>query len=763
MCKKRILWLYNHNTLMKSEVKLLLELGYEVYAPKIPPFDVSIAVDWELDKNLSVPQNEIDVLNQVDFYTEKIPMDAMRVMNEYFDMVIMGVFIEPLKSIILNYKGIIIFHPFGLENGMSYTGIIESQAGRWLLREIEKLGTRFWFGQSYDNLSDIECTFFKERAVFLPIGLLDSNITDEWTGERKKMLFICPRIRTNPYYKNIYDEFKKNMGDIPHSIGGAQQLKVEDDDTVLGYLPQDEYEKLYPSHSVMFYHSREERHVHYHPFEAIKCGLPLVYMSGGLLDHLGGKNLPGRCETIKEARRKCKRIIAGDEKLANKIRKSQEVLLAPLSYDFCKSQWKSSMKQIEEKSSLSVAEAKEKREHKLALILPLEYKGGVLDYAIRLTTVLYKAIQEMDEDLKLVFAYPEGMGQEQRDYFKTFRNLDIDFRMFKWEIADAKRMKELYRILGYTELIHGENNYCLCNDRMKYFEDCDALLFFADRVPRAIFSTSVRYGVIIHDYIQRYVSDMLKDYMEWEVFDLVRHAEANFTTGLGTLEDAVQYGGVKRNKMNLLPRFFDEPKKMFETEEVLEENYFVWPTNMQMHKNHAIALDALDLYYKQGGTLKCYMTGVETEKLEEQNQNEYISGLQFKIRKSKELQENLNITGYVFTEKYNSMIEKASFVFHPGYADNGNGAVVDAAFMGVPSCSSDYRAMREMKEQLDLTIEFFDYRDADNMARVLLYMEKYNEELKKCCTRNTKLKEHSVNNIELCKEIYTKIKSGLNL
>lgn len=760
MGKKRILWLYNHNTLMKSEVKLLMELGYEVYSPKIPPFDVSIAVDWSLDENLTIPQECIAVLNNVDFYTQKIPEEAMGVMNAYFDMVIMGVFIEPLKSIILNYSGTIIFHPFGLENGMSYTGIIESQAGRWLLQEIEKLGTRFWFGQSYENLSEVECTFFKERAIFLPIGLLDSEIKDTWTGEKRKLLFICPRIRTNPYYQKIYEEFKKNMGDIPHSIGGAQQLKVENDPSVLGYLPQNEYERLYPSHSVMFYHSQEARHIHYHPFEAIKCGLPLIYMAGGLLDRLGGAALPGRCKNIKQARKKCKRIISGDRKFADKVRKSQGVLLRPLSYDFCKEQWIKSLEIIERNTAINVGD----RNKKLAIILPLAYKGGVLDYAIRLTIALHNAIKQMHENVSLVFGYPEDDIYSRENYFKRLREVGIGVRPFKWEIIDERRMSEIYGILGYDNSYEG-GNYCLCNDRMKYFEDCDALLFASDRVPRAIFSSGIRYGVVVHDYIQRYVPNMLKEYEEWEVFSLVRRAEAVFTTGIGVAEDAVQYAGVKKDKVYRLPRFFERP---LHTETIyskgeMGEAFFLWPTNLQEHKNHRIALQALELYYAKGGTLKCYMTGVDTKNIMDKDaiKNPYVFAIHEMIVQSDALKKNIRIFGYVLPEKYDELIQKARFVFHPGYADNGNGAVVDAAFYHIPSCSSLYSAMEEIKNELDLPIKFFDYHDPVDIMHALFYMENNGDTLveREC----TKLWEHVIDNTELCLTIYSQIKSGLNL
>ena len=70
MQTKRMLWLYNHVSLMKSEVNIIRELGYEVYIPKRPPFDVSIAIDWDADHRLSLPSVEIECLNQVNFYEE---------------------------------------------------------------------------------------------------------------------------------------------------------------------------------------------------------------------------------------------------------------------------------------------------------------------------------------------------------------------------------------------------------------------------------------------------------------------------------------------------------------------------------------------------------------------------------------------------------------------------------------------------------------------------------------------------------------------
>lgn len=760
MSDKRILWLYNHSTLIKSEVPMLMEMGYEVYVPKIPPFDVSIAVDWSLDNQLTIPKEEIDILNRVNFYDEKIPLDAMEVMNKYFEYAINGVFIEPLKSLVMNYQGILIFHPFGLENGVSYTNIIEQKAGIWLLKEIEKLGNRFWFGQSYENLMEIECGFFRKRTIFLPIGMLDNSVKDKWTGSTKKVLFICPRIKINGYYEKLYKVFKEDFYDIPHSIGGAQPIMIDNDKSVLGYLDQKEYENLYPSHSVMFYHSQETRHVHYHPFEAIKCGLPLIYMAGGLLDKLGGDNLPGRCRSIAEAKRKCKRIINGDIAFADKIRNSQVVLLDKMSYNYCKQEWQKAFKLIEDSQAINNSYTYT-RKRKLAVILPAEYTGGVLDYTIRLISAIKKGAEKHNDNLDIVFGYLDHPNYEEDDYFKKIRELHIPIRKFTWETFLIGRVKESLKILGYS-LPYYNSKYCVPNDGINYFEDCDFLLFTADRIPEKLYIDKP-YGVVIHDFIQRYIPELFGDIYEGSNIDLVRGAEAIFTTTETTKADCVQYVGVPSDNIHMFPLFFDTIKSDFKN--VYTDNkfkdYFIWSTNTSKHKNHKVALKALSSYYAGGGKLKCYVTGVNTDFFDLKNKGDYssyIEEVRGMIQRDKLLKANLTFCGNLPKIKYIFLLQNAKFLLHPGYADNGNGTAFDAAMLGVPTVSSDYPAMRNMNNIINLGISFFDRKSPDDLAALLFEIQSNSEKFKKRVPANEELSKFTIQNEDLCNEIYKTIK-----
>lgn len=84
---KRVLWLLNHKTLMPYEAKLLVELGYEVFTPKVIPTATGFrsgAVDFSYDKTLSIPKRVLARLNSFNFYETAWPSDIVKLLNRYF-------------------------------------------------------------------------------------------------------------------------------------------------------------------------------------------------------------------------------------------------------------------------------------------------------------------------------------------------------------------------------------------------------------------------------------------------------------------------------------------------------------------------------------------------------------------------------------------------------------------------------------------------------------------------------------------------------
>lgn len=69
-------------------------------------------------------------------------------------------------------------------------------------------------------------------------------------------------------------------------------------------------------------------------------GQPLVFMSGGLLESLGGPDQPGLCRTYAEAREKIGRLRDGDRGLREAIRGRQRAILEHFQPDRCACAWR---------------------------------------------------------------------------------------------------------------------------------------------------------------------------------------------------------------------------------------------------------------------------------------------------------------------------------------------------------------------------------------------------------------------------------------
>ena len=113
---------------------------------------------------------------------------------------------------------------------------------------------------------------------------------------------------------NISEFQNKTFGDLPYVVAGAQPVAVHDNH-VLGYVPKEQHDRHMRELRVMYYHGTDRNHIHYHPFEAIRAGMPLVFMAGGLLDTLGGLDLPGQCQDPEEAHEKIERILGDDRRI----------------------------------------------------------------------------------------------------------------------------------------------------------------------------------------------------------------------------------------------------------------------------------------------------------------------------------------------------------------------------------------------------------------------------------------------------------------
>jgi len=253
---KRILWLLNHKTLMPYEAQLLLNLGFEVFVPKVIPKAVTFrsgAVDFSYDASLTIPKRALLRLNEFNFYEEAWPADIVTIVNRYFGTAFTIPYKKQIPEVLDKFEGQVVFRAFGLDNTLTYKGVLYNMYGYDSLGKIYNLGDRFWFGEGYEQLHECEPPLLAERALFLPIGVPASFFknANQWNGSIKKILFVCPNVVSNPYYSAVYQQFKNEFGDLPHVIVGAQDVKVNDP-SMLGYVTEEDLHQLYLDCAVLY-------------------------------------------------------------------------------------------------------------------------------------------------------------------------------------------------------------------------------------------------------------------------------------------------------------------------------------------------------------------------------------------------------------------------------------------------------------------------------------------------------------------------------
>ena len=373
---------------MDAEVPLLHELGYEVFVPKKISNSMecrTAKVDFSYDKHLSIDRDDLALLNGFNFYTEDWPLEIINCLNRHFDIAITPCIIPTLFNIARFFRGEIFIRVFGVAGDLNYEALtdcaldqirsLEEKIGDRKLNPLSRIANmltdsgnrislrhrnaltkwlyrardRIHLAPSYTEITLNELDFFKSRSVYLPLGFGNSLLqhSNTWVGGDPKICFVCPNLNQNAYYRSIYERFVAGFGHLPYVVAGRQELGETHletqihDPALVGFQERSDYDRMLQSCSLMFYHSREPRHLHYHPLEAILFGMPLIYLSGGLLCTLGGDGLPGMCQDENEAVEKASRILNGDVELIERIRNSQVKMLEKFDRNFVKGIWES--------------------------------------------------------------------------------------------------------------------------------------------------------------------------------------------------------------------------------------------------------------------------------------------------------------------------------------------------------------------------------------------------------------------------------------
>lgn len=478
----RAMWILNHTAARKFELPMLHKLGYEIFTPKKYPNDPnfrSASVDAKWDQTLSIPEADLDLLNSTDWYNGA-NLNAWSVANKYFDILFCIVFnARGIQKTCSNFAGDILWRTYGLaEEAGSYSRIItEFHQYSRAHYAFKKKGDRFWFAEAYPHLHEIEDSWIKKRAVYLPLGMAGASEQPQpgWTGGDRRVLFVCPDIGHNTAYSEIYHQFKQHLGDLPYAVGGTQSVKINDPN-VLGYLPLEKHRENMAHMQCMFYHSRESRHIHYHPFEAIKIGMPLVFMSDGMLDRMGGLRLPGRARTWGEAKSKIGRILDGDKDFIQDVTTSQSILLESMKAENLESSWAEGLSRITRSAQLRVDRSSTRR---LKFAILAEPKD--LPKARSLARDVTQDAAHKGMHVNVVVGLQVGDADLYDSSFKyRAKDDEAQQRAFNWrKISGAAAKRAMFYARSAREIV--SETYVVPDDEISYFQDCDAWVIIGGR------------------------------------------------------------------------------------------------------------------------------------------------------------------------------------------------------------------------------------------------------------------------------------------
>ncbi len=386
----------------------------------------------------------------------------------------------------------------------------------------------------------------------------------------------------------------------------------------------------------------------------------------------------------------------------------------------------------------------------IGVFLPAGYRGGSLNGAKNIAKMLVLGSRKANEPVDVIFSCVANVYNIAEE-FSDLLELGITVRETTWGSISRDKVRALLKFGGNTQATLHYPEYDIPISGVSYFNECDFWLIISDRLFKPL-APIKPYGMVIYDYIQRYVPQIFNaSFSDTTFIATARQANFVLTTTPATKEDAIQYAGLASSRTHLAPMEFDHFDHHYDAKKI-DYDFFMWPSNASPHKNHIKAIEALNTYYQDyDGELKVVMTGVNTHYFHNTDNNRsldvHVKETIDLIEKYPLVKNNLRILGNVSTQNYIGTLKSAKFLWHPAIIDNGTYAVIEAAFYGIPSLSSDYLQMQYMNDRFKLGLNFCQAFKPRDMAMQLKKMEETHMEKRQLLPTKEFLQQFSYKNV----------------
>jgi hypothetical protein len=326
---KNILYILNHKTLIDFEVPILIKNDYGVLISKndnlLPLGNSSHLNSSMYDYSLNIDKNNVDILNNIDWYSNKcISQEIIDILNTNFKYIIITLLTsgDLLTQLCSKFNGIIFYRFFGMEDVKRYKNYCIAHP---------KIKYFFSYPEIYNFEKSFDNFFNESNSYIIPLGVPDNIIKYKNTYNPiiNKICFICSKINICLYYTNIYTNFITNFKDKYDYILLGKDNETLNDNNKLNNLNDENYYKKISECKLMYYSSIEPRHLHYHPLESIVIGIPIIFYNESLLSSYLN-NSPGKCNNINEVYNKIDKILNNDTEFINSIINEQNKVISIL-------------------------------------------------------------------------------------------------------------------------------------------------------------------------------------------------------------------------------------------------------------------------------------------------------------------------------------------------------------------------------------------------------------------------------------------------
>jgi glycosyltransferase involved in cell wall biosynthesis len=287
---KRILLICQHDVFNYEETRLLTKVGFEVIIPTINDQPLKVYGKSTLDKKVI---NNLKRINfSADWFNLKLDKSLQikdqTLLNEHIDIIVVTVLLREIPTLLAWFKGYIVFKAWGYEDlHMTYT----NRCNHFNINLNTFLNPKYIWSDISETIRLPEDKRLYNKALsIIPYVSQERVPSTRWKAHASQAVCcnIISQISTNPYNANLYEQHKQLFKKIPLKIFGNNHVSAltaaqTSNPEIIGFLDTTNYYDQLRSCRVMFYHTANPHHLHYHPIEALALGLPVLFHKDSII------------------------------------------------------------------------------------------------------------------------------------------------------------------------------------------------------------------------------------------------------------------------------------------------------------------------------------------------------------------------------------------------------------------------------------------------------------------------------------------------